>query len=1140
MKFDGASPNVQTEQQNLKPYYHNYYLGKDARNWASKVPLSEVVMYQDLYPGISVKTFSSNNNIRYDFIVEPQADPSQIRLKFEGQNHLYLKNEELVIATEVGEILQEKPVAYQEVDGEKRKVSCTYKLDEENTLSFGLTGSYDHSKPLIIDPTLVFATFTGSTGDNWGMSASYDSQGNGYSTGICFATGYPLSTGAFQQTFNGGVTNSTYTYLGFDISVSKFDAGGSNLIYSTYLGGSDNEQPMSIIADNNDNLVIYGRSYSTNFPVTTGAYSQTLGGGSDIIITKFNSSGTALLASTFVGGSNDDGVNFSANEATLGSLKYNYADDGRGDIIIDNNNNVFIATCTISNNFPVTPGCFQPANGGMQDACVFKMDPNLSTLTWSTYLGGNANDAAYSLAADNSGSVYITGGTESPNFPVSGGALHGSYMGNIDGFLTHLSSGGNSVLQSTYIGTTAYDQSYFVQLDNNSNVYIYGQTEGPYPVSAGVYSNPNSGQFIHEFDPALSNTIFSTVFGTGSGKPDIAPSAFLVDKCNNIYISGWGGTLGGYNIPNSTTNGLPVTGNAFQSNTDGMDFYFLVLQKNGTSLWYATYFGGTHGSEEHVDGGTSRFDKSGVIYQAICEGCAVNPLTNYTPNSDMPTTPNAWSTTNNSNNCNNALVKFSFDLKQTVASLSLNPLSTTGCAPFTVNFGNQSINSVKYQWNFGDGTSSTQVTPTHIYTNPGTYTVQLIAIDTTTCNMRDTAYGSIQVYPPVTVAPTATLTVCSADSARLNANAINATSINWVPTTGLNNPNIANPASFTQTSITYTVTASNGVCSATDTITVKGISGVASPQITGGDSISFCTYDSVKLSVAGTYTAYQWNTGQTNSSIEATHAGVYIVTTYDHFGCKGTDSVHVYEFSYVGWPMRDTTICDGQAAFLQEAAGNYTYHWSPAYGLSSTTISNPQAHPHVTTTYSVIVQNGPCITSNTVTVHVNPLPDLHASPLKADILPGEEVQLVATSHDSVVWSPATALSCTNCPMPVATPDDDITYMVITGDPKTGCIDSAYITIIVEGSFYVPNTFTPNGDYINQIFKPVCMKVYDYTMMIFDRWGNHIFTTTDTEIGWDGTFHGKPCQEDVYVYKIEYMQKHSTGLHSVSGHVNLVR
>jgi gliding motility-associated-like protein len=168
------------------------------------------------------------------------------------------------------------------------------------------------------------------------------------------------------------------------------------------------------------------------------------------------------------------------------------------------------------------------------------------------------------------------------------------------------------------------------------------------------------------------------------------------------------------------------------------------------------------------------------------------------------------------------------------------------------------------------------------------------------------------------------------------------------------------------------------------------------------------------------------------------------------------------------------------------------------------------------------------------------LPDLHASPLKADILPGEEVQLVATSHDSVVWSPATALSCTNCPMPVATPDDDITYMVITGDPKTGCIDSAYITIIVEGSFYVPNTFTPNGDYINQIFKPVCMKVYDYTMMIFDRWGNHIFTTTDTEIGWDGTFHGKPCQEDVYVYKIEYMQKHSTGLHSVSGHVNLVR
>jgi gliding motility-associated-like protein len=1402
MQFLGSSSNVTTEESDKTSFYHNYYLGKDKTKWASNVPLSQTIMYRNLYNGISVKTFSEKNNVRYDFIVDPGADASQIKLQFEGQNKLYLREDDLVIGTEVGDITQQIPYAYQEENGIKQKINCKYKIGRDNTVSFEI-GKYDHNKILIIDPTLVFATYTGSTADNWGMSASYDGAGNGYTTGICFGQGYPLTAGSFQQVWGGGMNNATYPYLnGFDIVASKFNPTGNTLLFSTYLGGSDNEQPQSTIVDNNNNLLIFGRSYSSNFPVTAGCYDNSLNGGSDIIVTKFNSTGTALLASTFVGGSNDDGVNYSGNETTLGSLKYNYADDARGDVILDNNNNVYIASCTISNDFPVTAGCFQNTNNGMQDGCVFKMDANLTSLTWSTYLGGGANDAAYSLALDNTNSVFVTGGTESPNFPVSAGALHGAYMGNIDGFLTHLSAGGNSISQSTYIGTTSYDQSYFVQLDDFFNVYIYGQSQGPYPVTAGVYSNPNSGQFIHCFTPNLASTVFSTVFGSGRGTPDIAPSAFLVDKCQNIYISGWGGILYGYNISTSSTMGLPVTGNAFQSTTDGSDFYFLVLQKNAAALWYATYFGGPV-SQEHVDGGTSRFDKSGVIYQAICESCGGNQ--------DMPTTPGAWSTSNNSPNCNNALVKFDFALLQTVAALSINPSTAAGCAPFAVSFTNQSQNAQNFHWDFGDGDTSNVLSPSHTYTTTGTFTVELIAQSPMSCNILDTIYAVITVYPNPTVtvnspticagasatltaagastytwstgatsisivkSPTVTTsytvtgkdvnscidtaitnitvnplpivtaigstTICVGGSATLTAggaltytwntssnntsitvspvtttnytvtgtdanNCVNdavatvtvspspalivnhpvicigdtvtltasgASTYTWntgtntntftiSPTTSTNftvsgttinlcsntattsvivNPlpvitatsdsicrgvggtliagggvsytwspggytsavvvlsptvtstytltgedanscintatasitvkvtpvlSVANDticlgdaatltASGTPTytwstldttaSITvspiittiYTVSSTNGICVGTQTCVVK--ININNTQITSlGNAV--CTGDSLRLYTTNTYTLYNWSTGQHSASIEVNQAGTYSVNTVDRFGCVGLDTIQVFQFNPVGWPMVDTTICEGQFVQLTEVNGSYIYNWHPGYGLNHTDIYDPVAHPPSTVTYSVTITNGPCVTTNTVTIHVNPLPHLSVEPDSYILMPGEMVTLNCTSDDSVSWSPAVGLSCTECFHPVVTTDDDITYMVISGDPITGCKDSAYVKIIVEGSFYVPNTFTPNYDGMNDVFKPKATNVYDYSMDIYDRWGNHLFATTDIEYGWNGFYKGQMCQEDVYVYKIEYSQKHTKNRSLVSGHINLVR
>lgn len=1026
MEFVGSSTNSNTEQVNKKTFYHNYYLGTDSKKWVSKVPISEGVVYNDLYNGISLKTFSANNDVRYDFTVNPSADASLIKMKFTGQNNLSIKDGKLIIATSVGEIAQNTPYAYQKEDGKQIKVNCKYVL-KENIVSIEITGSYNHSLPLIIDPTLVFATFTGSTADNWGMTATYDNLGNGYTAGIGFAAGYPTTTGAFQVNWAGGGTGGGNTNWpwpdnnGFDIVTSKFDPTGSTMLFSTYLGGTNNEEPNSIIVDNNNDLLILGRSYSTDFPVTTGAYDVTQNGGGDIIVTKFNSTATALLGSTYIGGNADDAVNYSSIESTLGSLKYNYADDGRGDIILDNNNNIYIASCTQSVNFPVTPGCVQSASGGMQDGCVFKFDPTLTNLIWSTYIGGSMNDAAYNLAIDNNSSVYVTGGTESSNFPLSPGAFHATYGGNIDGFITHISSNGSAILQSTYVGTTSYDQSYFVQLDSHNNVYIYGQTSGGYPITAGVYSNPNSGQFIHEFNSTLSTTIFSTQFGSGRGTPDIAPSAFLVDKCNNIYTSGWGGDLYGYNNITSSTTGMPLTSNAFQPTTDGSDFYFMVLQPNASSLWYATFFGGSM-SLEHVDGGTSRYDKSGVIYQAICEGCGAL--------SDMPTTPTAWSTSNNSPNCNNALVKFSFNLLQTVASLAITPNTAAGCAPFQVSFTNLSQNAQNFNWSFGDGDTSTTASPTHTYMAPGSYTITLAASSTVTCNTLDSVVAVITVYPQPTITVNSP-TICAGTTTTLTASGASTYTWSTLATTA----SIAQSPTVTTTNYSVTGTNING-CTNTSTanITVNPL-----PLVSTIGSTAICPGDSATISAMGAST-YTWNTSAITTSITQSPSITtsYTVTGTDANNCKNkaitTITVNPLPIIIVNHPA----ICIGSAATLT-VSGASTYTWNSGSNATSITLV-----PAATTNFTVSGTDiNSCINTTTTSIVVNPLPIITVN--SDTICLGTNAILNALGGASYLWSTGS----TN--QSIALSPTVTTSYIVTGTDYNTCVNTATATVTVNAA-----------------------------------------------------------------------------------------
>jgi gliding motility-associated-like protein len=737
MTFPGANPESGQLGAAEWPFHHNYILGNDPSKWAGEVKIYNQASYLGLYPGIDLVLKGVGDNLKYDVFVEAGADPAQFKVVYDGIENLQIRKGRLQYSTPFADIEELEPYAYQIINGQKEEVKCRYKLNGSE-LSFEFPQGYNRSYDLVIDPTLVFSSYSGSTGDNFGYTATYDAAGNLYAGSIALEPGYPTTTGAYQTGFAGANPNGNG--IQGDMAISKFDAAGTTLLYSTYIGGFDNDQPQSMVVNANDELYVYGRSFSSNFPTTIGSFDNTWNGSADIVICRLSANGSILLNSTFVGGSGRDGINITENAVSTSSLKFNYADDARGEIILDNNGNVLVASCTQSQNFPTTLNAPQRTPGGGQDGCAFRLDPTLTNMDWSTLIGGSAADAAYSIKPDALGNVFICGGTVSSNLPMSGIPYQGTFAGGrADGFIIKINNLGTAFLAATYNGTPDYDQNYFLEIDEDNEVYVYGQTAGSYPVSAGVYVNNNSSQFIHKFDNNLSQTILSTVVGSGSSRPNISPTAFLVDKCDNIYISGWGGNVNqGVNSQAGTTNGMPTTPDAFKSNTDGNDFYFLVLEKDMVGLLFASHYGGNSSitSGEHVDGGTSRFDREGVIYQAICAGCGGNSF--------FPTTQGVWSPTNRSSNCNLGALKIEFDLSGTDVDLNAVP-TVTGCVPLRVSFQSTLRKVNQVIWHFGDGNTSTQLNPTHIYTDTGTFQVMLIGIDSSSCNIADTAFETITV-----------------------------------------------------------------------------------------------------------------------------------------------------------------------------------------------------------------------------------------------------------------------------------------------------------------------------------------------------------------------------------------------------------
>ncbi|MBP9084053.1 MAG: hypothetical protein KBH11_13310, partial [Bacteroidia bacterium] len=855
-EFVNSNPEPTTSHKFQSSEYYNFFLGNDPKKWASKVYGYSHITYHDLYSGIDLLYLEKDGDLKYEYHVSPSADPGQIKVRYYGQDKIKLtKDGHLNIETSIGKLIEEKPYAYQIKNGKIVEIACSFILSENNEVTYQL-GNYDKSLELIIDPVLIFATYSGSITDNFGMTATYANNGMAYSGGTVYGNGYPAPlTTAYNTNANfPWATNPTVwpdpdPYYGVtDVFVSKYSSDGSTMIWTNFMGGGNEfagtETVHSLICDTGNNLYMYGATSSTDFPIVNGFQPIHAGGvagsnyyyngvyygnqGTDIYVAKLSEDGTTLIGSTYVGGSANDGINYRtgggiySGPASYDSLTSNYGDQFRGEIMLDSMNNILIASSTRSTDFPVL-NSFQSTIGGQQDGVVFKLSSDFSSLIWSSYFGGSQNDACYSVKIDSSYNILIAGGTSSSNLSATTGALNPLYQGGkSDGFVAKISADGSTLIRTSYIGTSVYDQAIFVEIDRWDNVYLVGNTNGNMPVINALYSNPNSGQFIIKLQPDLSAIIYSTIFGSGLGDPDISPSAFLVDVCGNVYVSGWGEHLVQSDPPADSLKNMPVTPDGFQlAPQDGFDFYLFVLERDAQSMLYGSYLGDVS-AHEHVDGGTSRFDKFGVVYQSVCGGCGGS--------STFPTTPGAWSNQNLSPNCNNIIFKFDFEIVP-VADFEISQLE--GCAPLVLDLANESTDTTNSVWSFPPEAVvlSGGANPTILFTDPGTYNIYLSITDTI-CNLTDTAVKVVTVYDALYLEiPTDTI-ICDLGSFDLIANSFGtATSFIWDDNSDFSSPLATGmDSSITVspgTQTTYYISASNGwpLCDIIDSVQVYFVDG---------------------------------------------------------------------------------------------------------------------------------------------------------------------------------------------------------------------------------------------------------------------------------------------------------------------------
>ncbi len=626
MKMMGANPQPEIAAEQSLPGKSNYYVGNDPSKWQTGVPEFARVSYRNVYPGIDLDFHGAQKQTEFDFLVNPEANAQIIGLSFSGAQAMRIdKSGALLIATSAGDVRLHRPIAYQENQGARQPVGANFVLAANHQVKFAL-GDYDHSRQLIIDPSVLYSTYIGGTGEDQATAVVIDSGGNAYITGEAGNSSFPHTSGSFNASAH-------------DVYVLKLNASGTALSYSTLFGGTTDQSGNAIALDptGTGDVFVAGGTSSTDFPTTAGVLQASPQGGLDGFVAKFSSSGS-MLYSTYLGGSSDDdaaaiavdssgnayvggqtlSTNFPTQNAFQGALGGGMAFDGfftelnpaasakvystymggsGADIItavtLDSNNKVYVAGNTASTDFPITSGVVQSTYGGGGDAFVAEFDSTKSgspSLIYSTFLGGSATDNAYGIVVDTSFNSYITGSTMSSNFPKTSGVVQSSLAGTQNAFVTKLNSTGTALTFSTYLGGSN-DTGLAIALDSaktGSSVYVTGQAGSGFPLASPTQATFGGGTFdafVSQLNSTASSLSFSTYLG-GSGEEDVVGTGvsggIAVDGSGDIYVAG-----------DTLSTDFPVTTGALQATFGGgtpamADAFVAKISPSGTAGFTVT------------------------------------------------------------------------------------------------------------------------------------------------------------------------------------------------------------------------------------------------------------------------------------------------------------------------------------------------------------------------------------------------------------------------------------------------------------------------------------------------------------------------------------------------------------------------
>ena len=598
LSVDGASETARATGEQPLAAISNYLLGDDPADWHTNVANFAQVRCRGVLPGVDLVVYGNNGQLEFDFVVAPGASAESIRLRFDGAERIELKNDGSIRVSSGGDVLtQRAPVFYQEAYGQRIPVAGRYRMLGPTTVGLDV-GAYDHSLPLVVDPVVTYATYLGgNNSDEQATGIAVDTLGNAYVTGYTQSTGFPTTPGAFQ-------TNQP----GKDVFVTKFNSSGSGIIFSTYLGGSDHDAPEEIAIDSFGEAVVAGFTLSPNFPQANGLAAP--GDSDNAFLTRLNASGTGLVYSTYLGG---------------------VGHDGAFGLAVDAARNAYVVGTTESLNFPTTLGAFQTVkpSSDLPDGFVTKIDTTAvgsASLVYSTFLGAAGNDQSSAVAVSAAGEAYVFGSAFF-GFPTTPTAFQQfSPGGTSNATLTRLNASGSGLVYSSYIGGNFFEQADDLAIDGNGNAYVVGMTASTnFPTTAGVFQpvdptgDVNADAFVAKLDTNASGAaslVFSTYLG-GDGVERARTVALL--PTGDTVVAGW--------AENSTT--FPLKDSLHGLVSPGFSGFVTMVNRTGTGLLYSTTLGGSQ--------------------NCIVNAVALGPdndayIAGATNSADFPVTPGAYQT----------------------------------------------------------------------------------------------------------------------------------------------------------------------------------------------------------------------------------------------------------------------------------------------------------------------------------------------------------------------------------------------------------------------------------------------------------------------------------------------------------------